>query len=85
MVEKELIYPSIEEVRNAITSARMERRESGAWILIVTVTGVISIDENRSAAFAGEPRISGRQQGQRSRGPRRMNKAGKFAKTRKAK
>lgn len=80
MVEKETITPDLEEVRRCITAARLERRESGSWVLIVTLAGLVTIDTNRSAAFVGEPRISGKQQGRRPAPPRKMSKKGKFAK-----
>lgn len=67
MVDKEQITPNLEEVKKAISDARMERRASGVWVLILNFVGDVSIDDGRSAGFNGELRLTGKQKGSRPR------------------
>jgi len=83
MVIKEQITPDLDEIRRAITSAELRRNPSGDWTLIIEIGGAIQIDEYRKAGFFGELRLKGSQSGRRPNPPRKTNKAGKFAKTRK--
>ncbi len=83
MVSREQITPDIEEIRRAVRSAEMVRHPNGDWTLIIEIGGTITIDNYRRAGFYSEARIRGSQTGRRPNPPRKTDKAGKFAKSRK--
>lgn len=84
MVDKEQITPNLDEVKEAVSRARMERRASGIWVLILDFVGDVSIDDDRSAGFNGELRLTGKQKGNRPRNkPPATDASGKFTKEKK--
>src|SRR5262245_25366328 len=83
MVTREQITPDLEEIRRAIRSAELIRNPNGEWTLIMEIAGIIKIDEHRRVGIYGEVRLRGGQIGRKPNPPRKTNKAGKFAKSRK--
>ena len=80
MVGKEKTTADIQEVRDAVFHAELVRRPDGGWTLIITINGVITIDDTRSVGFNGECRIRGWQKGRKIHGSTELNVDGKFAK-----